>query len=357
MTFIFRKIISTKQNYKTHNQKLLIIVQIFKIWKHYLKNNLKTIEIWLNHNNFRKFIKQKKLNFKQIRWTLTLIIYNFEIFYRFNKINSINESSKRFNYKKNSLLNIRLLLTLQNKLTLLLIEIKISITQNKRKMSNLIFESLIYISNIVKIVYNETSLQNIKNQIQINFVLIFQLTNVTIIILKKNVKIISKKSYKKLQKSIKFLIKKFQTNDIWTKKFCNKKNALFRRRRQSKIWIIDFEKFVCYNKRLYVFKNAIVRKKLINKNYNNFLIDYFDFDKIVELLQKKYYWINCVKQTNKYIKFVTYVNALKHFDINHMINFRFYRFRKIFEKKLFEILLLNFRRINEKKSFIISFLW
>ena len=39
-----------------------------------------------------------------------------------------------------------------------------------------------------------------------------------------------------------------------------------------------------------------------------------------------------------------------------MINFRFYRFRKIFEKKLFEILLLNFRRINEKKSFIISFL-
>ena len=106
------------------------------------------------------------------------------------------------------------MLTLQNKLTLLLIEIKISITQNKRKMSNLIFESLIYISNIVKIVYNETSLQNIKNQIQINFVLIFQLTNVTIIILKKNVKIISKKSYKKLQKSIKFLIKKFQTNDI-----------------------------------------------------------------------------------------------------------------------------------------------
>ena len=64
MTFMFRKIILTKQNYKTHNQKLLIIVEIFKVWKHYLKNNLKTIEIWSNHKNFRKFIKQKKLNFK-----------------------------------------------------------------------------------------------------------------------------------------------------------------------------------------------------------------------------------------------------------------------------------------------------
>ena len=48
------------------------------------------------------------------------------------------------------------------------------------------------------------------------------------------------------------------------------------------------------------------------------------------------------------LKFVTYVNASKHFDINYIINFRFYRFRKIFEKKLFEILLLNFRRTNKK---------
>ena len=56
------------------------------------------------------------------------------------------------------------------------------------------------------------------------------------------------------------------------------------------------------------------------------------------------------------LKFVTYVNASKHFDTNHIMNFRFYRFRKIFEKKLLEILLLNFRRINERKLFIILFL-
>ena len=116
---------------------------------------------------------------------MTLTIYNFEIFYRFNKINSTNKSLKRFDYKKISLLNICLLLTLQNKLTLSLIEIEISITQNKRKMSNLIFESSIYILNVVKTVHNKTSLQNIKKQIQINFVSMFQLTNITIIISKK----------------------------------------------------------------------------------------------------------------------------------------------------------------------------
>ena len=88
---------------------------------------------------------------------MTLIIYNFEIFYRFNKINLTNESSKRFNYKKISLFNIRLLLTLQNKLTLSSIEIEISMTQNKQKMLNLIFESSIYTLNVVKIVRDKTS--------------------------------------------------------------------------------------------------------------------------------------------------------------------------------------------------------
>ena len=93
-----------------------------------------------------------------------LIVYNFEIFHRSNKINSTNESSKRFDYKKISSFNIRLLLTLQNKLTLSLL--KNSITQSKRKMSkNLIFESSIYILNVVKIVRDETSSQNIKKQI------------------------------------------------------------------------------------------------------------------------------------------------------------------------------------------------
>ena len=75
-------------------------------------------------------------------------------------------------------------------------------------MLNLIFESSIYTLNVVKIVRNETSSQSIKKQIQINFILMFQLTNVTIIS-KKNVKIISKKSYENSQKSMKFLIKKF----------------------------------------------------------------------------------------------------------------------------------------------------
>ena len=71
-----------------------------------------------DYNNLKKLMTKKKLNFKQVRWAQILIIYDFKIFYYLNVKNSTNELSKRFDYKRISLLNIKLLSTLQNKLTL-----------------------------------------------------------------------------------------------------------------------------------------------------------------------------------------------------------------------------------------------
>ena len=76
---------------------------------------------------------KKKLNFKQVRWAQILIVYDFKIFHRSNVKNSANELLRRFDYEKISSLNIKLLLMLQNKLTLSSDE-KL-LTQNKRKNS------------------------------------------------------------------------------------------------------------------------------------------------------------------------------------------------------------------------------
>ena len=73
-------------------------------------------------------------------------------------------------------------------------------------------------------------------------------------------------------------------------------------------------------------------------------------------MQKKIIKSIALNKRMNILKFVTYVNASKHFDINYIINFRFYRFQKKFKKKLFKFLLLNFRRTNEKKLFMILFL-
>ena len=54
-------------------------------------------------------------NQRQFWWTLTLAVYDFEIKYRFEKINSIDESSRHFDYKR-KVDNEIYLLILQNKL-------------------------------------------------------------------------------------------------------------------------------------------------------------------------------------------------------------------------------------------------
>ena len=134
ITFWSRKLISAEQNYKTHDQELFVIVTTFKQWKHYLKSSAFSMKMWSDHNNLRNFIKQKKLNQKQARWALILIVYDFKIFYKSEKTNSADESSRRLNYEKTSTLNIKLLSLLQNKFALS------KSMRNSSKISDDVFE-------------------------------------------------------------------------------------------------------------------------------------------------------------------------------------------------------------------------
>ena len=125
-----------------------------------MKSNLYSIKMLSDHNNFKKLMTKKKLNFKQTRWAQILIVYDFKIFHHSNVKNSANESSKQLDYEKISSLNTKLLSTLQNKLTLS--SNKKSLTQNERKNSiKLIFvlqltEMLININaKLVKLTRNK----------------------------------------------------------------------------------------------------------------------------------------------------------------------------------------------------------
>ena len=64
--FWSRKMTSSENRYKTHNQKLLVIVIIFKHWCHYLKDSYQIIEILTDHNNLQEFMKVKELNRRQV---------------------------------------------------------------------------------------------------------------------------------------------------------------------------------------------------------------------------------------------------------------------------------------------------
>ena len=54
---------------------------------------------------------------------------------------------------------------------------------------------------------------------------------------------------------------------------------------------------------MFVFENLTIRKKLICKNHDDSLIEHFNAEKTLKLLQKKYYWLVYEKQIKKYVRF------------------------------------------------------
>ena len=138
-----------------------------------------------------------------------MTVYDFEIFYRSERSNSADDSSKRSNYEKMSFLNTKLLSTLQNKLTFSFDEF--SQTINKRNKNNIFTFQLANVQT--KIDDNETSSKNKRKMLK-NFDSMFQLIDVQIVISKKKIKNISKISYDEFFRSMKSFIRKLQTNDI-----------------------------------------------------------------------------------------------------------------------------------------------
>ncbi len=117
IAFWFKMMINVKRNYETYDQKLLVIVMMFKHWQHYVKDSYHTVEVLTDHNNLKSFMNIWKLNEKQVKWVMKLLICNFEIIHRSEKINLIDASSRWSDYKNENISVNHLLLILQRKLT------------------------------------------------------------------------------------------------------------------------------------------------------------------------------------------------------------------------------------------------
>ncbi len=117
IAFWFRMMIDVERNYETYNQKLLVIVAMFKHWWHYVKDSYHTVKVLTDHNNLKSFMNVQKLNERQVRWIMRLLICNFEITHRSEKTNLINASLRWSDYKSENIFANCLLLTLQRKLT------------------------------------------------------------------------------------------------------------------------------------------------------------------------------------------------------------------------------------------------
>ena len=96
--------IASERNYDVEKQEFFVIVEICKKWKHYVKNSKFFVRIIIDHVNLCTFLTIKTFNRRKTHWWKRLSNFDLKIKHKFDKKNSANESSRRQNYEKQTVI-------------------------------------------------------------------------------------------------------------------------------------------------------------------------------------------------------------------------------------------------------------
>ncbi len=88
MIFYSKSMILAEINYHIYDKKLLIIVQCFKHWWFELKCTELLIQMFIDHQTLKIFMKNKQLSQWQVNYLNILLKFNFQIIFRSGKVNT-----------------------------------------------------------------------------------------------------------------------------------------------------------------------------------------------------------------------------------------------------------------------------
>ncbi len=354
--FFSRKMIFAEMNYKTHDQKLLIIVECFKHWRHYLKKNYYTMKVFIDHNNLKDFINVKTLNERQIKWTMRLINFDFIIKYRFEKINLVDDSSRRFDYHDINTKVIRFLFILQTKLRIVVsLHIQFS---SVRAIIVALF------AKISRIDFNEDEISRSKAAIFV-FIFVFsekrrKCDELTQCVLRAIIAILSENEifYKNNFEFILNLIKILQKKNVFVQ--TSFKDIETSDKRQCDVFVTsDYilkNDFLKFRERYYVFEKKFLKIELLKWHHDDILANHFDVKKTVELFNRKYHWSKMIKYVKFYIKTCDVCQRTKMFKHLFYDNFQFlFLFQDSWQEIIMNFitnLLLN-KRLNDVYDFVL----
>ncbi len=88
MTFYSKSMILAEINYHIYDKKLLVIIRCFKHWRLKLKCIELLIQMFIDHQTLKIFMKNKQLSRWQVNYLNILLKFNFQIIFRSDKINT-----------------------------------------------------------------------------------------------------------------------------------------------------------------------------------------------------------------------------------------------------------------------------
>ncbi len=134
MIFYSKSMILAEINYHIYDKKLLVIIQCFKHWWFELKCIELLIQIFIDHQALKIFMKNKQLSRWQVNYLNILLKFNFQIIFRSGKMNTkvdaltrmsladVSESAQRLEDHFQTILTL-------NRVDVLLVESKANLYQ------------------------------------------------------------------------------------------------------------------------------------------------------------------------------------------------------------------------------------
>jgi len=88
MIFYSKSMILAEINYHIYDKKLLVIIRCFEHWQLELKCTELFIQIFINHQALKIFMKNKQLSRRQVNYLNILLKFNFQIIFKSGKMNT-----------------------------------------------------------------------------------------------------------------------------------------------------------------------------------------------------------------------------------------------------------------------------
>jgi hypothetical protein len=116
IAFFSRKMFAAKRNYKIEENEMLAMIESCRVFRHYVKEALFSIQMLIDHVNLNSFFKNKKLNKRKARWWKKFNDLHLHIKYKSNKLNFADDSFRRFDYESNESIIVNAITKNENKL-------------------------------------------------------------------------------------------------------------------------------------------------------------------------------------------------------------------------------------------------
>jgi len=314
VTYWLQKLFSAEESYETHDLELLVIVETFKQWHHYLKRSTHSVKVLTDHNNLHEFMNIKMLNEQQTQWAVRLAVFDFVIKHRLSKTNLTDVLSRCSDYVEIISESIdRLLLTLQRKLaampvTMLKFSMIISHLETvcqaceeqidmRSKEPQLSWHTLRELEGSQPSVHCECSIMRLLNSAAetvncrqlVSCALASELTS-------------HKTVYDDSSKFFLLLVHSLQINNpfVQVQKVTIVKNK-WNWNAEGLRWAFNMTELLQYEERLYIPSEASVWTELLKRHHDNELTEHFSIEWTLELVSCKYYWLKLVKDVKKYV--------------------------------------------------------